>query len=261
MPAMNTETKVVPWTLISLRPRGQHAPLRRAAKAAGAHVIALSPWALQARCDAATRATLEAALAAERVVFSSPAAVHAAARLVDLAAPHPGQWLAVGAGTAAALHRQGAREVTAPTRMDSEGLLALPALADLRGLRAGLVTAPGGRGIIADTLQQRGAHLLRADVYARQPLPLAPRALQRLRHAAAPWALALSSGDALALLLAQLPDDLQTPLRAAIVVAASERLAGQARAAGFGQVHVAAGPLPAQLAAAAHAALIPPASS
>ncbi|MGL4691829.1 MAG: uroporphyrinogen-III synthase, partial [Stenotrophomonas maltophilia] len=67
---MNTETKVAPWTLISLRPRGQHAPLRRAAKAAGARVIALSPWALQACGDAATRATLEAALAAERVVFS-----------------------------------------------------------------------------------------------------------------------------------------------------------------------------------------------
>ena len=164
MPAMNTETKVAPWTLISLRPRGQHAPLRRAAKAAGARVIALSPWALQARGDAATRATLEAALAAERVVFSSPAAVQAAARLVNLAAPHPGQWLAVGAGTAAALNRQGAQDIAAPARMDSEGLLALPALADLHGLRAGLVTAPGGRGVIAQTLAQRGAELLRANV-------------------------------------------------------------------------------------------------
>ena len=47
----------------------------------------------------------------------------------------------------------------------------------------------------------------------------------------------------------------------ATVVAASERLAAQARAAGFGQVRVAAGPMPAQLVAAAHAALTPPASS
>ncbi len=261
MPAMNTETKVAPWTLISLRPRGQHAPLRRAAAAAGARVIALSPWALQACADTATRAALEAALAAERVVFSSPAAVKAAARLVDLAAPHPGQWLAVGAGTAAALDRQGAQGVAAPARMDSEGLLALPALADLHGLRAGLVTAPGGRGVIAQTLEQRGARLLRANVYVRRALPLAPRMLQRLRHAATPWVLAVSSGEALTLLLAQLPDDLQAPLREALVVAASERLAAQARAVGFGQVQLAAGPLPSQLVAAAHAALIPPASS
>ncbi|MGL4694302.1 MAG: uroporphyrinogen-III synthase, partial [Stenotrophomonas maltophilia] len=98
-------------------------------------------------------------------------------------------------------------------------------------------------------------------VYARQPLALAPRTLQRLRRAAGPWVLALSSGEALALLLARLPDDLQAPLRAAIVVAASERLAAQARAAGFAQVRVAAGPLPGQLVAAAHAALIPPAYS
>jgi len=258
---MDTETKVAPWTLISLRPRGQHAPLRRVANAAGAHVIALSPWALHACADATTRSALDLALAAERVIFSSPAAVQAAARLVDLAAPHPGQWLAVGAGTAAALGRHGAQDIAAPMRMDSEGLLALPSLADLHGLRAGLVTAPGGRGVIAQTLEQRGAHLLRANVYVRRPLPLAPRTLQRLRRAAMPWVLALSSGEALTRLLAQLPDDLQAPLRAAIVVAASERLAAQARASGFAQVQVAAGPLPAQLVAAACTALMPPASS
>jgi len=255
MPAMNTETKVARWTLISLRPRGQHAPLRRAAKGTGATLIALSPWALQARRDATTCVDLAAALAAERVVFSSPAAVHAAARLAALDAPHVGQWLAVGAGTAAALARHGARDVLAPGRMDSEGLLALPALADLRGLRAGLVTAPGGRGVIADTLQQRGAQLLRANVYARHPLPLAARTLQRLRRSA------LSSGEALSLLLEQLPADLQVRLRSASVAAASERLATQARAAGFLNVTLAAGPLPAQLVSAAHAALMHPASS
>ena len=91
------------WTLISLRPRGQHAPLRRAAQAAGATVVALSPWALQVRDDDASRAQLARALAAQRVVFSSPAAVHAAARLLPLDAARAGIWLAVGAGTAAAL--------------------------------------------------------------------------------------------------------------------------------------------------------------
>lgn len=261
MPAMNTETKVAPWTLISLRPRGQHAPVRRAAKGTGATVLALSPWALQSRADAATCADLAAALGAERVVFSSPAAVHAAARLTALDTPHGGQWLAVGAGTAAALAGHGARDVLAPGRMDSEGLLALPALADLRGLRAGLVTAPGGRGVIATTLQQRGAQLLRANVYVRQPLPLPPRTLQRLRQATAPWAVALSSGEALSLLLAQLPADMQARLRTATVAAASERLVAQAHAAGFANVTLAEGPLPAQLVRAAHTALMHPASS
>src|SRR5690349_7726377 len=149
MPAMNSHAHVPDWTLVSLRPRGQHAPLRRAAEALGAQVIGLSPWALVARHDAGTRAALAQALGADRVVFSSPAAVHAAARLQPLQAPHAGTWLAVGAGTAAALRGHGVDNVVAPTRMDSEGLLDLPALAQLQGLRAALVTAPGGRGIIA----------------------------------------------------------------------------------------------------------------
>jgi uroporphyrinogen-III synthase len=258
---MNRDAHVPEWTLISLRPRGQHAPLRRAAQVAGACVVALSPWALQVRDDGASRAQLARALNAQRVVFSSPAAVHAAARLQPLAGAHPGTWLAVGAGTAAALHAQGVGTVLAPTRMDSEGLLALPELADLRGLEVGLVTAPGGRGIIAATLVERGARLQRADVYQRLPLALTPRTLQRLRRSATPWVLALSSGDALTLLLAQLPHDLQPRVREAIVVAASTRLAEQAAEAGFAQVHLAQGPLPRQLVQAAHAAIITSASS
>jgi uroporphyrinogen-III synthase len=187
--------------------------------------------------------------------------VHAAARLQPLQAPHAGTWLAVGAGTAAALRGHGVDDVVAPTRMDSEGLLDLPALAQLQGLRAALVTAPGGRGIIATTLQARGATLQRVDVYQRRALRLPPRQLQRLRHQAEPWVLAVSSAEALALLSQQLPADLLAHLRQAHVVAASERLAALATDAGFTRVTLAAGPLPAQLAQAAHAAVTTAATS
>lgn len=261
MPAMNSHAHVPDWTLVSLRPRGQHAPLRRAAEPLGAQVIGLSPWALVARHDAATRAALARALGADRVVFSSPAAVHAAARLQPLDAPHAGIWLAVGAGTAATLGAYGAGEVVAPARMDSEGLLDLPALAGLQGLRAALVTAPGGRGIIAATLQARGAALERVDVYRRDALRLPPRQLQRLRHQAGPWVLALSSAEALSLLREQLPADLLARLQQAHVVAASERLAALAAEAGYTRVSLAAGPMPAQLARAAHAAITTATSS
>lgn len=261
MPAMNSHAHVPDWTLLSLRPRGQHAPLRRAAAALGAQVIGLSPWALVARHDAATRAALAQALEADRVVFSSPAAVHAAARLQRLDAPHAGIWLAVGGGTAAALRGHGAADVVAPTRMDSEGLLDLPVLAQLQGLRAALVTAPGGRGVIADALGARGAVLQRVDVYQRVALRLPPRQLQRLRHRAGPWVLALSSAEALSLLIDQLPADLLARLRQAHAVAASERLAVLAQQAGIARVTLAAGPMPAQLAQAAHAAITTAATS
>lgn len=225
--------------VISLRPVDGHASMRRAAAAQGAQVLALSPWRIARRDDATTRASLREALAADVVVFSSPSAVRAAVRLRALRPRHGQAWLAVGAGTAAALRRAGVADVVAPTRMDSEGLLALPQLRELHGRRVGLVTAPGGRGVIARALVHRGAHLIRADVYARVAIAPSPRAVSRLRALRdRPW-LALGSGEALQHLLTALPAEAADALRRARVLAASERLAALARDAGFAEVRVA----------------------
>ena len=237
------------WYLVSLRARGDHRGLRRAAARHGGGLLALPPWTLRPRQDASSRQRLADVLQAPVLVFTSPAAVRAAAGLHTLR-PGPGQhWLAVGAGTAAALRRAGAGTVQAPSRMDSEGLLALPALAAAR--EVGLVTAPGGRGMLTPALEARGATVMRADVYDRVPLPLATAAIDRLLALDAPAALALSSGEALQQVLAQLPAPAAASLRRTTAVAASERLAALARASGWSQVVVAGSPRPGALAAAA----------
>jgi uroporphyrinogen-III synthase len=236
--------------VISLRPAGAHAPMRAAAAAHGMRVLALSPWRIRTRADASARAALAQALAADVVLFTSPAAVSAAAALMPLRAVAGQSWLAVGAGTAAALHGAGVAEVTAPERMDSEGLLALPPLQQPQGRSVGMVTAPGGRGLIAPTLAARGARVLRAEVYERVPVAPSPRALARLRAIDAPLYLALSSGEALQRLLGIVPAALLPRLRGAQVLAASERLADLARAAGFERVTVASDARPASLLAA-----------
>ncbi|HYM85511.1 MAG TPA: uroporphyrinogen-III synthase, partial [Pseudoxanthomonas sp.] len=46
------------WYVISLRPQGGHEPLRRAAAAQGARLIALSPWRLRLRSDEQVRDAL-----------------------------------------------------------------------------------------------------------------------------------------------------------------------------------------------------------
>ena len=236
--------------VISLRPAGLHAPMRAAAAAHGMRLLALSPWRIRTRADARTRAALAEALTADVVLFTSPAAVAAAAALAPLR-PAPGQpWLAVGAGTAAALERAGVADVVSPSRMDSEGLLALPPLRQLQGRSVGMVTAPGGRGLIAPALAARGARVRRADVYERVPVTPSPRALARLRALDAPLYLALSSAEALQRLLDVVPAALLARLRAAQVLAASERLADLARAAGFERVSVAGDARPASLLAA-----------
>lgn len=237
--------------VISLRSVGGHAAVRRAAATQGARVIALSPVRIQARDDATVRHALRDALRADAVVFTSPAAVRAAAALQTLRARRGQPWLAVGAGTAAALRRAGIEHVQAPTRMDSEGLLDLPALRDVRGHAIALVTAPGGRGVIADTLRRRGATLLRADVYARVPVAPAATAIARLRRSRSPLLLALSSGEALLGVLAVLPPDAVERLRSARVLAASERLAALAREQGFRDIAIAADARPRSLLAVA----------
>ena len=238
------------WYVISLRPQGGHAALRRAAAAQGARLIALSPWRVAARDDDRTRQALTRALSAPRVLFTSPNAVRAAAALRPLARESGQVWIAVGSGTAAALRKAGIDEVDFPSRMDSEGLLALPSLQALTGIQVGLVTAPEGREVLSPALHQRGAEVLRADVYAREPIALPARALRKLRTLDAPAALALSSGGALQQLLDSAPADLLGRLRSQPVVAASARLQQFARDAGFAEVELAEGPLPGQLIAA-----------
>jgi uroporphyrinogen-III synthase len=244
--------------VISLRPVGAHAPIRRAAAAHGAKLLALSPWRLQPHDDAATREALRGALAAPRVVFTSPASVRMAARLQPLADTRSRQVFAVGAGTTAALRRAGVADVSAPVRMDSEGLLALPGLQALGGTMLGLVTAPGGRGEITPALQRRGARVLRADVYERIAIAPSPRAQAALRTLDATAWLALSSGAALETLLAALPADAVAALRQARVVAASARLAQLARGHGFTGIVIADSARPRDLVAAAAAAAAHP---
>ncbi|MGY0799827.1 uroporphyrinogen-III synthase [Lysobacter sp. A286] len=252
---MSSRSLPAAWYVISLRPRGGHATLRRAAARHDGGLLALSPWTLQAIDDPDNRDALKAALAASRVLFTSPAAARAAAALQPLRVA-PGQgWFAVGAGTALALRRAGITAVVTPERMDSEGLLALPGLQQLQGSTLGLVTAPGGRGVLAPALQARGAQVIRANVYQRVPVTPSPRALAAIRRLAAPAVLAVSSAEALQLVVASVPDDVVARLQAMPVAVASERLGDLARELGFPRCHRAHSARPTDLVAASLAAL------
>lgn len=246
------------WTVVSLRPRGQHAALRAVAARAGARVLALSPLAIEARTDAASRKALRNALAADLVVFTSPNAVRAAANLRTLRIARGRPVLAVGDGTRRALRRLGV-DAMSPARMDSDGLLAMPVLRDIAGRCIGLVTAPGGRNRLAPTLQARGAEVRRADVYERTPATITAARWQALAVALATpqqVLLALSSAEALDATLRQRPANLEKPLRWIAVAAASERMAEVAREAGFRRIAMASDARAASLLRAAAGAFV-----
>lgn len=240
------------WTLLSLRPAGQHAALRAAAARHGARVLALSPIAITPCHEASCRQALRRALAARVVVATSPNAVRAAAALQPLRARRGQHWLAIGRATARALARHGIRAVC-PEREDSEGLLALPVWRDRTDMSVGLLTAPGGRDRLAPALQALGCEVRRADVYRRVPRAPAPSVLARWRRVCGRQALLLSSAEALQALLAALAADDRARLRRVPVIAASERLAEHARAEGFVVRAVAGSARPAALLRAATA--------
>nr|WP_295380685.1 uroporphyrinogen-III synthase [Pseudoxanthomonas sp.] len=246
------------WYVISLRPQGAHEALRRAAARRGAALLAISPWRIVVREDDDARDALARALDAERVLFTSPAAVAAAARLQPLRARRDQIWLAVGSGTALALRRQGIPRVSAPARMDSEGLLSLPELQSIAGQRIGFVTAPAGRNLLVPGLEARGAELLRADVYTRVDTVLSHRGLRALEDLRAPACVLISSGGALERVLAQLPETTRAKLSRMPAVTASERLSEQAAQAGFSRIVLAAGPRNSQLLDSAESALLRP---
>jgi uroporphyrinogen-III synthase len=235
--------------VVVTRPVGTAASLARRVRAAGGVPVLLPGLALRAIVDADTRTALRTALAAELLLFTSPAAVRFAARLLPLHTT--GQVLAVGQGTARALRRHGVPAPLVPQRADSEGLLAHPALARIAGRRVALICAPGGRGVLRRELAQRGARLDEVHVYRREPARLDRRHFAAVSHLPAASCVLLSSAEALDNLCRQLPPSALTRWLAITAVVSSERLAAAARAAGFTRIVVADSALASDLLAAA----------
>lgn len=102
---------------------------------------------------------------------------------------------AVGRGTAVVLERAGLT-VTVPERADSEGLLSLPALQDIAGQRLLVFRGQGGRELLRETLQARGAEVMVIELYRRELPAQASRQWQAL-VATPPRVVILTSPDAL----------------------------------------------------------------
>lgn len=227
------------------RPSGRTASIVARVRALGHVAHALPTARFEPAADAAqARAALRRGRDDHAVIFTSPTAVAYAARLDPGALARIPRAIAVGAATARALRRRGLVPLV-PVRYDSEGVLALAPLHDVRGRRVTLVTAPGGRNLLADALAQRGADVARADVYRRALPQWSARHHHALAAADGSHALVLSSVEALAALrqlaTAQAYERL---VGSGIVVAPGERVATALHAAGARRVIVAASAMP-----------------
>jgi uroporphyrinogen-III synthase len=124
------------------------------------------------------------------------------ANAAEYGAPPVGRWppqlraYAPGPGTAEALAGVGVPDAHIPSAsFDSDGLLALPELADVRGRRVVIFRGTGGREQLAETLARRGASVESVDCYRRAaPAGDASGLVEALREGRA-HALTLTSSE------------------------------------------------------------------
>jgi uroporphyrinogen-III synthase len=216
------------WTCVSLRPEGQHRALQQACKAFGAQFLACSSLRLE-RC--AVDADIAAAMQSDILIATSPAAVAFARQSSAFTVKTDTRAFAIGPSTGKALKKIGLDTVQYTSdASNSDALLAHPELQALDGVSVGLLTAPGGRGLLAPSLRARGAQLHVAEVYQRTAIAIAPSRLKLLTNIATPAAVFCSSFEVFSALWLQLDVAQQQRLGAQHWVVSSERLAARLQA-------------------------------
>ncbi|GLQ86557.1 uroporphyrinogen-III synthase [Dyella flagellata] len=251
MPPSHSPPKLAGYTVVITRPAGTGSSLAKRVRALGGVPLLLPGLSLRGATDAqhATAQWCEAQHD-DVLIFTSPAAVRYALLLAPLGKAH-GMVVAVGQGTARALHRHGITAQWPVSRQDSEGVLLLPPLQQPRGKRVALISAPGGRGLIQQQLLQRGAQLREVHVYQRAASRLTRRHQEAVQQLPARACVLFSSAEALQNLQGQLPAAAWERLCQAIAIVSSERIGEVAQAAGFRRIHRAASANQADLLAAA----------
>lgn len=117
---------------------------------------------------AGAREALNSVRDADLLVFVSANAVQYAYPLLPEQIPIDLGIAAIGRATARRLDDVGLPATLTPERMDSEGLLGLPALQQMTGKRVIVLRGNEGRELIAETLRERGAEVRQVEVYRRQ---------------------------------------------------------------------------------------------
>ncbi|MBD1388002.1 uroporphyrinogen-III synthase [Neiella sp. HB171785] len=175
---------------------------------------------------------------ADIVIAVSKHAVSMASRQLNQQWPSHIRCFAVGQATQQAWQQAGV-EAIAPQLETSEGLLALPQLANVAEQRIVILRGQRGRELLAEQLHQRGADVSYCECYQREAITLnssqlVPYWQQQISY------LIITSGEQLNRLQA-LCDESQLPwLYSNTLITVSQRLADLARTMGFKQILVSA---------------------
>ncbi len=236
-----TEQPLAALNIVVTRPREQAAQLAQRITQAGGQAIFFPLLEISPVTDPQPLRALVARLSEFNLaIFISPNAVRYGmeAILTEGALPATLKIATVGQGSARALHDWGAREIIAPQdRFDSEALLALPELQQVKGWRVLIFRGDGGRELLGNTLKARGAAVEYAACYQRAK----PQQDASILLAAHPHAITVTSSEALGYLWDMLDVPNRTLLTAVPLFVPHARIAEAAHKLGWREVVTTAG--------------------
>ncbi|MBI4997128.1 MAG: uroporphyrinogen-III synthase [Rhodocyclales bacterium] len=227
-------------TIVVTRPAGQATHLADALIALGAKPILFPVLAIFDVGDPA--ALQDVAIRLDEfdwACFVSPNAVEKSlsAILARRAWPAGLRAATVGKSSEMALAKFGITDVVAPQgRFDSEALLDLPELQDMKARRVVIFRGDGGRELLGDTLRQRGAEVEYVACYRRDKPDLDPAPLLKLWGDGHLDGVTVTSSEGLHNLVDMVGKLGQTWLKKTPLFVPHQRIAGLARALGCHEV-------------------------
>jgi uroporphyrinogen-III synthase len=228
--------------ILITRPARQAGGLAQKIAAVGGAPVIFPALAILPPADAAALARAQAALP------TYDCAVFVSGNAVEYGAPPAGTWpahvlaFAPGPGTAEALAAVGVADVRVPTTtFDSEGLLALPEFAAVRGRRVLVFRGDGGREALGDALRERGATVDYVACYRRAPPDGDAKGLAEAFRERRIDAVTITSSEGLDRLWALCDDATRAAWRTCPTFVPHPRIAARAAALGLHAVTTAGG--------------------
>jgi uroporphyrinogen-III synthase len=227
--------------IVVTRPREQAGPLAERISRAGGHPVLFPLLEISPVADPDLLQKIAARLNEfDLAIFISPNAVRYGIAAIGAVEKLPQKLriATVGQGSALTLRDLGVQNIIAPQdRFDSEALLALPEMQDVRGLSIVIFRGDGGRELLGDTLKARGAAVEYAACYLRAK---PAQGIEELL-AANPDLLTVTSSEALSYLWDMLNEDDRAKLTTLPLFVPHERIAEAARKLGWRDVICTAG--------------------
>jgi len=227
--------------IVVTRPKSAGEPLAAALAREGARTWLFPALAIEdIEPDAALRELLKDIARFDLAIFVSANAVEKGIAMTRRFASWPASLAvaAIGAATAEALREHGVpHPVSPPQRHDSEGLLAMPQLREVRGRNIIVFRGEGGRERLKEVLEERGAAVTYAQCYRRMRPASDPTEVLAALERGEAQAVGVLSGETLENFVAMTGD--AATLRRATLVVPHEAIAAHPLAGRFAHVVVA----------------------